>query len=49
MVDNEHQAEDLVELLRFVVVLLALEERNEHIKLPVVIESPFFLVDLKYL
>ena len=46
VVDDEHVPEDLVELLRPVGVLLAFEEGNEDVVLPVVIQPVLLLVDL---
>lgn len=46
MVDDEHESEDLVKLLRSVGILWVLEERNKDIKLPVVIKPSLLLVDL---
>jgi hypothetical protein len=46
MVDDQHEAEDLVQLSGLVGVLLTLEERNKDVVLPVVIQAALFLVDL---
>lgn len=46
MVDDEHVPEDPVKFLRSVGVLLALEQRDEDIVLPVVIQPILLLVDL---
>lgn len=49
MVDDEHVPEDPVKFLRSVGVLLALEQRDEDIVLPVVIQPILLLVDLIHL
>lgn len=46
MVDDKHVPEYLVELFGSVGVLLILEERDEHIVLPVIIQPALVLVDL---
>ena len=46
MVEDEHEAEDLVEFLGRVGVVAVLEERDEHVGLPVVVEPSLLLEDL---
>ena len=45
MADDEHKPEDFVQLFRLVAVLLALEERDEDVELPIVVQSALLLID----
>jgi hypothetical protein len=46
VVEDEHEAEDLVEFEGAVGILVTFEERNEDVVLPVVIKAVLFLVYL---
>ena len=46
MVDDEHKSEYFVQLFRLEAVLLALEERDEDVELPIVVQSALLLIDL---
>jgi hypothetical protein len=48
VVEDEHESEDTMQIGRGVVVLLALEQRNEHIVLPVIIQPFLLQVDIKH-
>ncbi len=45
MIDDEHKLENFIELLGFIAILLALEERDEHIIFPIIVKSILFLVN----
>lgn len=45
MAKNKHKPEDLMQILRLVIVLLILEERNENVELPIIIQLFLLFID----
>ena len=46
MIDDKHKLEYFIQFFRFVIVLLALEERYEDVELPIIIQFVLLLVNL---
>lgn len=45
MAKNKHKPEDLMQIFRLVIVLLILEERNENVELPIIIQLFLLFID----